>query len=559
MSASGINPSDHSRISGGIETGRRREPAVWTDLHGQQHVERVSEVPDHDGAVPRVIGDIEHSWELAGTKRRSELAAQMLSQPNPIVTDTATTPNPFLLACASEIAPAPNSSSFTSGKSNDGKFSTDSAMTKMCRDFNVTSEPMCDYTWVVQAPKASAVLLWANGLFDHQDPSPNEMAHLPGSDLWTLTWRLPASWRASYRISIWTPSELPHMPPWRASTERFAVRRAAMSGALDPRCEKRVGGANGEFSLAEGPLADSSALPPSTMPLTDGALMRTQPLHNPRVKELHYPATDRWLGQRVWLYCPCRSDRASSFSLLAGPTSASNTELTASLGSREGRNATLELMPLLVLFDGQTWLRDMKLPDFLDSAIGSGSLPPIHVAMIDSRDTETRWAHLGVPAGQAEFVATLLVADVQRNYPISRRSSDIVVSGQSLGGIASLWAAALANGRIGRVIAQSPSLWRFDMTEPLLARQTEAISIPSSGPAPTAVSQNSWSEIVLQAGHFEGSMLADSYSLAESLRSDSRLGDRDIRVQSVWGGHDWAWWRVNLVNTLSRMLSSHSL
>ena len=103
MSASGINPSDHSRISGGIETGRRREPAVWTDLHGQQHVERVSEVPDHDGAVPRVIGDIEHSWELAGTKRRSELAAQMLSQPNPIVTDTATTPNPFLLACASEI------------------------------------------------------------------------------------------------------------------------------------------------------------------------------------------------------------------------------------------------------------------------------------------------------------------------------------------------------------------------------------------------------------------------------------------------------------------------
>lgn len=101
--------------------------------------------------------------------------------------------------------------------------------------------------------------------------------------------------------------------------------------------------------------------------------------------------------------------------------------------------------------------------------------------MVDSRDIETRWAQLGVPAGQAEFVATHLVADLQPKYPISRTPADIVVSGQSLGGIASLWAAALAGGKIGRVIAQSPSLWRFDIAEPLLACQAADTPLPLSG------------------------------------------------------------------------------
>ena len=222
-----------------------------------------------------------------------------------------------------------------------------------------------------------------------------------------------------------------------------------MAGSLDPRCEKRIGGANGECSFADGPLADSSVPIPFTMPLADSSLPGTRPLDAPRVEELHYPATDRWLAQRVWIYCPCKPN--------VGQT------------------------PLLVVFDGQTWLRDMRLPDLLDSAISTGLLPPIQVAMVDSRDIETRWAQLGVPAGQAEFVATHLVADLQRKYPISRTPADIVVSGQSLGGIASLRAVALAGGKIGRVIAQSPSLWRFDIAEPLLACQAADTPLPLSG------------------------------------------------------------------------------
>ncbi|MGO3042292.1 hypothetical protein, partial [Ancrocorticia populi] len=101
-----------------------------------------------------------------------------------------------------------------------------------------------------------------------------------------------------------------------------------MAGELDARCKKRIGGANGESSLAEGPLAALGHLAAPELPSSS------------KIRELTYPASDRWLGQRVWLYCPD--------SVPATPT------------------------PLLVLFDGQTWLNNMDLPATLDSMILSG-------------------------------------------------------------------------------------------------------------------------------------------------------------------------------------------
>ncbi len=430
-----------------------RSPRVWTDCYGNEHLERVANVPDHDGAVPRVQGALEVRWARAGASERAAITAALLAQQNPIVAGAGAGTDPV----------------------------------------RSHADSLRDYTWVVEAPEASAVLLWANGLFNHHDPSPNEMTHLEGSDLWTLTWRLPASWRASYRISIWSPPQSGgDTPPWRASGDRFAARRAAMAGELDARCKKRIGGANGESSLAEGPLAALGHLAAPELPSSS------------KIRELTYPASDRWLGQRVWLYCPD--------SVPAGPT------------------------PLLLLFDGQTWLNNMDLPATLDSMILSGQLPPLHVAMIDSRDTDSRWEQLGVPAGQAEFVARHLVTDLRERLPsISKLPADTVVSGQSLGGIGALWAAALAEGRIGRVIAQSPSLWRFDVSEPLLA--------------------SSALDIVLQAGHFEGQMLSGAESLAKTLQAHS---GSHIRVDDVWGGHDWAWWRASLIETLGEMLASNS-
>lgn len=47
-------------------------------------------------------------------------------------------------------------------------------------------------------------------------------------------------------------------------------------------------------------------------------------------------------------------------------------------------------------------------------------------------------------------------------------------------------------------------------------------------------------------------MLQLSHQLAEDLSGDIR----DVRVQRVYGGHDWAWWRVHMLTALSTLLSS---
>ena len=204
------------RTSGGRETrtvlaqqeSEHCESNVWTDLCGREHAERAREVPDHDSTAPRVVGQLEQAWALAGDRCRAELAAQVLALPNPIVAHATRDPRSVSLDRTAEVPTVGNAMGSISGRSDEEEFPLNSDRASMGDYVNGGPDVMCDYTWVVQAPEASAVLPWANGLFDHLNPSPNEMVRLPDSDLWTLTWRLPASWRPSYRISVWAPSEL---------------------------------------------------------------------------------------------------------------------------------------------------------------------------------------------------------------------------------------------------------------------------------------------------------------------------------------------------------------
>ena len=185
---------------------------------------------------------------------------------------------------------------------------------------------------------------------------------------------------------------------------------------------------------------------------------------------------------------------------------------------------------MLILFDGQVWLEQMGLVPALDALIDSGLLPPVHVAMIDSRDQgEYRAEHVGVPGGHVDLVIDTLLPLLRSRFAVSPHGADTIVSGQSYGGIASLWALVLADGEIGHAIAQSPSLWRFDVAEALAA-------CPH------------WLTARILSGTFEGPMLMHARDLARA------LSGRDVRVTSVSGGHDWAWWSVRLLIELADLL-----
>ena len=345
---------------------------------------------------------------------------------------------------------------------------------------------MSVWTWVVEEPDARSVLLWTNPVFDHRDLRAAEFARVAGSDLWTISLRLPAALRASYRVGVWREDG---PPPWRAASGRRGVLTAARdASAADARGVDTVHGSWGEASsVAAGPLA-----PPELWRGLDVGRAPRSP-----AAELALPG-----GQRAWVYAP------------------------------EAEAPT----PLLVLFDGQVWRR-LGLPAILDAVVAAGVLPPLHVALLDSRDQEHRWAGLGVPGGQVDVVIDDLLPRVRSGWNVDPRGAATVVSGQSLGGIAALWALALSGGELQHAIAQSASLWRFDMADALLA-------------------EPGWRSIVLQAGTFEGDILAEARGLTETLRTDARIGRRSVRCSAFEAGHDWAAWRTNLVGALAEVSSA---
>lgn len=339
---------------------------------------------------------------------------------------------------------------------------------------------MCVWTWTLEAADATAVVLWTNPVFEHRDVAQAELTRLTDSDLWTISLRLPAALRMSYRIGRWRGTTT---PPWRTATGRRPVILAAMRASeADPRAVATVRGSHGEVSsVAAGPGAPPELWGDLTVPVA----------HPSGVDELMLGD-----GRRAWVYAPQS----------ATPT------------------------PLLVVFDGQVW-RDLGLPAILDTLLAAGRLPALHVAMLDSGDQEDRWASLGVPGGQVDVVLDDLLPRVRSGWHVDPGGDSTIVAGQSLGGIAALWTLALSGGEVRHAIAQSPSLWRFCVADALSA-------------------EPGWTSIELQAGTYEGDMLADARALAARLEVDPGPGGRTVRCTAFEAGHDWAVWRANLVAAL---------
>jgi len=353
------------------------------------------------------------------------------------------------------------------------------------------------YTWIADAPGAQSVLLWVNGLFDHTDVGACEFERVPEgnhcADLWTITVRLPSDWRGSYGIAVHAGDQ---ESPWRhAEAPREIHRAARTAAAVDPLGEETLQGSDGRrWSVASGPDAPREPWRPAAG--AGGGTRGTVDL-------LEFPADGPRSVERAWIYCPAPQGEARR-------------------------------TPTLILFDGQVWKDGLDLPGVLDALIAQRLIAPLHVVMVDSHDLETRWSHLGVPGGQVDAVLDRILPRVRATYPVSPRGCDTAVAGQSLGGLAALWTVALAEGRVCHAIAQSASLWRFPVAPPLLREPR-------------------WRSIRLQAGTFEGRMLQDAQDLHQRLAFDPLAECRSISVRPVHGGHDWAWWRVGLIEALREL------
>ncbi len=249
----------------------------------------------------------------------------------------------------------------------------------------------------------------------HGGPSADhdELRRLAGTDIWYRSYRLPDSTRLAYRLAPDVPElDLP------SHLRRRAILATAQRDPFNPKSipEKPLDRYDG-YSLFELPAAPAAEWSAPRSGVAAGTL-ETRRL------------ASRFLGNTrdVHLYRPA--------------------------GWRPGATGNA----LVVLFDGESYTRDVPTPTILDNLIAAGRLPPTAAIFITNPSNETRGKELPPNEDFARFLAAELMpwAKAQGLHAPAART---VIAGASYGGLAAAWAGFTHPELFGKVYSQSGSFW----------------------------------------------------------------------------------------------------
>ena len=181
----------------------------------------------------------------------------------------------------------------------------------------------------------------------------------------------------------------------------------------------------------------------------------------------------------------------------------------------------------LVLFDGRRW-RAAGVASALRAA-GYGHT----VVAVDTGEGEQRAAFLTTADGCAPLV--------ERARELGGGSGEVIVAGQSFGGLACVELATHCPGLVSAVIAQSPSLWFAGDPIPDPEAEGTLLRGLASGSKTLRV------PLVVQAGTEERGLIHGARGLASIAAQAGLL----VATEEFRGGHDLAWWRHGLLSGLS--------
>lgn len=359
------------------------------------------------------------------------------------------------------------------------------------------------------------VLLLVNRLTDREDLDRSLMRWLPGSDVWHLTYRMRADWRATYQIAPAAPGE---DGPRLAATPVAGTAAGPLMDTVttkrwlpllrnarpDPFNQRRLastwGGA--PFSVVELPDAPPQ---PGWTPRPD------LPSRQPSVFQLASHA----LGdqRRVWVYTPP--------------------------GYRAGDGPH----DVAVVLDGDVWTRVLALPHALDSLIADGLIPPL-VVVLPEAGRARRAVEFACHEPFVSFLTDELLPEVSTRFAITTDPARTVLAGQSLGGLAAAHAALRAPRRFGAVLAQSGSFWWGARAGAAAEWLTHAYAS-----APTRRVR-----FHLSVGLQEWRLLAPTRRLRDVLANRGYA----VSYAEHNGGHDFLWWRGALTDGLCAVLAGRT-
>jgi iron(III)-enterobactin esterase len=346
------------------------------------------------------------------------------------------------------------------------------------------------------------------------------LQQLAGTDIWFWRVRIPADWCGSYRLIPVEPGQIPRHLPTGTQRRLWWLNILSSCAEADPLNH------NPPYGKAEG-------CPLSWLDIGEEA-QASRLLQSPgrgTLSTLDWHS--RMLGNRrtVTLY-------------RTHPTDSQTTSGTESI-------------PLILLLDGQWWSHELPLFQALDQLTQSGQLPAAYYLLPDSLSTATRYHELGCSKQFWNAIQTELLPLVAATTgSVQARTVDLV-AGQSLGGLAALYAHLYWPETFQAACCQSASFWwpDVDLADPQLQqtdpRQAWLIDqvCRQNIPSPRQPRQ-----VQLQTGCYEDGMIELSQQMHQALQDNGHHSQLSI----FRGGHDRICWRKALLEGLCQHFSATS-
>jgi enterochelin esterase-like enzyme len=204
---------------------------------------------------------------------------------------------------------------------------------------------------------------------------------------------------------------------------------------------------------------------------------------------------------------------------------------------REGRR-----FPLLIVHDGEDYLRYASLAEVLDNLMARREIPDLVVALTSSPDRLVEYAN---DERHAAWLTEELVPALERRFPLLAQPQSRCLMGASFGAVAAFSTAVRYPGFYGKLLLQSGSFAFTDIGDrnhrgPVFDPVVRFMNGFRGAPAPVS------ERIYLSCGAYE-SLIYENRSIVPVLEATGM----DIRFREARDGHNWENWRDRLREGLS--------
>lgn len=204
-------------------------------------------------------------------------------------------------------------------------------------------------------------------------------------------------------------------------------------------------------------------------------------------------------------------------------------------------------LPLLVIHDGADFVTYADLATSLDNLIHTGVIPPLVVALVQTKDRMGEYAR---GRRHSRYLVSDLLPELEVQYALSDRVQHRVLLGASLGAVAALSTVFRYPDVFGGVVLQSGSFILDDKKlqgrpHPVFRRVARLVKALRRAPDMPQL------KAFVSTGELEG-LASENRALAKLLE-DSGV---DVQFKSAWDGHHWHNWRDQLRDGLMWVLRS---